>query len=290
GAVGPEIEKYDGVVVANQAARRGGFSRRGFGGNHDGKSEFVGDAFFVTRANGGDGIGEFCVGVAVNHRAIGFFDALPAVVAVHRVVTADDGGDLADGEFAHFLLELTEEVDAAVRRRVAAVQEAVHENARDLIFARHAKESEELIDVRVDAADAKQAEQMKLVIATALHGFDEQGLAREFAVGDKLIDARAVHMDDAARADVKMAHFAVAHLTFGQTDVRAGSVYQRVGEILEQAIVVGLARKMDTVALACGTIAPSVEDSENHRFWAIGGRRHFGRNNLARWVRYLRGE
>src|SRR6202030_2546479 len=56
GAVGAEIEKYDGVVVANQAARRGGFSRRGFGGNHDGRSEFVGDAFFVTRANGGDGI------------------------------------------------------------------------------------------------------------------------------------------------------------------------------------------------------------------------------------------
>ncbi len=139
GAVGAEIEEDHGVVVADHAARDGWFSRRGFGGDYGGDDEFVGDAFFVAGADGGDGIGEFRVGFAVDHGAIGFFDAVPAIVAVHGVVAADDGGDLADAVFAHFLFERLEEFDAAVGRSVAAVGEAVDEDALDFIFAGHAE-------------------------------------------------------------------------------------------------------------------------------------------------------
>ena len=38
------------------------------------------------------------------------------------------------------------------------------------------------------------------------------------AAGDSLIDARDIHVHDAAGADIQVAHFAVAHLPFGQAD------------------------------------------------------------------------
>ena len=78
---------------------------RGFRGDDRGNDKLVGDAFFIAGAHGGDGIGEFRIGIAVHHRAVGFFDALPAIVAIHGVVAADDSGDLADAVFAHLLFE-----------------------------------------------------------------------------------------------------------------------------------------------------------------------------------------
>ena len=173
GAVGAEIEKDYGVVIADHAARDGGFSGRGLRGDDGGDDEFVGDAFFVAGADGGERIGEFCIGFAVGHGAIGFFDAIPAIVAVHGIVAADDGGDLADAVLAHFLFERLQKIDAAVGRGVAAVYEAVNEDARDFIFAGHAQQSIEMLDVGVHAAVAEEAEQMELTRAAAFHGFEE---------------------------------------------------------------------------------------------------------------------
>ena len=109
---------------------------------------------FVARAHRGNRVAEFAVGVAMNHRAVGLLDSFPAIVAIHCVVAADHGSDLADAVLAHFLFELADKIDAAVRRRVAAVHEAMNENAGDFIFARHAQKLEEMVDMRVNAAVA----------------------------------------------------------------------------------------------------------------------------------------
>ena len=202
----------------------------------------------------------------MDHGAIGLLDALPAIVAVHRVVAAADAGDLAHAVLAHLLLELAQEVDAAVGRRVAAVHEAVDENVLHLVFARHAQQLEQMLDVRMHAAVAHQPDQMQLASAAALHRVEQQRLAEEFAAGDQLVDARDVHLDDAAGADIQVAHFAIAHLPFGQADVRAGGVNQRVGKILQQAVVIGFAGEGDGVALGFGAIAPAVEDGQHDWF------------------------
>ncbi len=133
----------------------------------------------------------------------------------------------------------------------------------DFIFARHAQQREKMLHVRVHAAVADQAHQMQLTRAAALHRFEQQRLAEKFAAGDELIDARDVHLHDAARADIHVAHFAIAHLPFGQADGRTGGVNQRVGKFLEQAVVIGLAREGDGVALGFGAVAPAVEDGED---------------------------
>ena len=114
--------------------------------------------------------------------------------------------------------------------------------------------------------------QVQLARAAALHRFEQQRLAEKFAAGDELVDARDVHVHDAARAHIQVAHFAIAHLPFGQADGWAGSVDQRVGKFLEQAVVIWFAREGDGVAFGFGAIAPAVEHGENdgfRSFWIV---------------------
>ena len=153
----------------------------------------------------------------------------------------------------------------------------------DFVFARHAQQREEMFDVRVDAAVAEEAEQVQLAGAAAFHGFEQQRLAQEFAAGDELVNARDVHVHDAAGADIQVADFAIAHLSFGQADGRAGGVNQRVGKFLQQAVVVRLAREGDGVAFGFGAVAPAVEDGEDDRFGTFRWRGHVaGQNTLSK--------
>ena len=106
----------------------------------------------------------------MNHRAIGELDALPAIVAIHGVVAADERGDFADAELAHFLLQLLDEVAAAVRRRVAAVHEAMDKDVFHFLLLGHFEQREKMLNVRVHAAVAEQSKEMQLALAAALHG------------------------------------------------------------------------------------------------------------------------
>src|SRR5580658_2401440 len=110
---------------------------------------------------------------------------------------------------------------------------------------------------------------MQLVRAAALHRFEKQRLARKFTAGDELIHAGDVHSHDAAGADVQVAHFAIAHLSFGQTDEGAGGVNQSVGKFLEQAVVVWFTREGNGVAFGVRAIAPAVEDGEDDGSWSL---------------------
>ena len=126
-----------------------------------------------------------------------------------------------------------------------------------------------MIEVRMDAAVAHQAEQVELARAAAFHGFEKQRLERKLAGGDELIDSRAVHVDDAAGADIQVADLAIAHLSDGKVDGGAGGLDERVWKIFQDAVVVGLAREGDGVAFGFGAVAPAVEDGEDDGFWAL---------------------
>ncbi len=91
------------------------------------------------------------------------------------------------------------------------------------------------------------------------------GFFLEFAGSDHRVDARDVHLHDAAGADVEVADFAVAHLPVGQSDEVVGGLDQRVGKFAQQLVVGGLARERDGVVGGFGAIAPSIEDGENER-------------------------
>ena len=71
---------------------------------------------------------------------------------------------------------------------------------------------------------------MELAFTAAIHGLLKERHVFQLFVGDQEIDAGNVHMHDAPGADIHVAHFAVAHLPFGQPHERAGSVNQSVGK------------------------------------------------------------
>src|ERR1700719_574015 len=96
---------------------------------------------------------------AMNDSTVGQLDALPAVVAVHRVVAAGECGDFAHSKFAQLSLQLADVVASAVWRRVAAIHKAMDEYALDFLLLGHFQESEQMVDMRMHAAIAQQPEQ-----------------------------------------------------------------------------------------------------------------------------------
>jgi hypothetical protein len=95
-----------------------------FSADHGRFHEFV---VFIARVsgfqtfNGGRELEfAFCQG----HQVIGLFNAIPAVVAVHGVVTTNDGGHAAFAQRGKFVFEGFRAFSAA-RRRIAAIQEGV---------------------------------------------------------------------------------------------------------------------------------------------------------------------
>ena len=264
GAVGAEVEENDGVGILHLRARVPVRI-----GEDNGDDELVGDTAGVGVTDGGERVAGGEVGLAVDKRAVGLFDAIPAGVAIHGIVATADGGELADAERAHFLLELSEVVHTGGGRGVAAVEEGVDEDALDAVLLGHLQQGEEVMDVGMDPAIADQPEQMELLGVGALHRAQEQLVAEEFARGDGQVNAGDVHIDDAAGADVEMADFAVAHLPLGQADVGAGGVHEGVGEFFQQFIPGGLAGERDGVGLPLGAVAPAIQDGQHQRFRQI---------------------
>ena len=143
----------------------------------------------------------------------------------------------------------------------------MHEDALQAVFARGAQQRVEMLLVRVNAAVGDQAEEMQLpsALARALHGLHDGGILLELARGDQRVDARDVHLHNAARADVQVADFAVAHLPVGQADKMLRGADQRVGKLAQQLVVGGLAGQRNGVVGGFGAVAPSVEDGQNER-------------------------
>src|ERR1700733_12623858 len=125
--------------------------------------------------------------------------------------------------------------------------------------------------VSVDAGFAYQADEMEGAVAFAcsLHGFGDGWEIRKFIVGDEEVDARDVHGDYAAGAEVQVTDFAVAHLAVGKANEVLCGADKGVGVFREELVVGGLAGESDGVGFGLWAVAPSVEDGQDER--AAGG-------------------
>ena len=95
------------------------------------------------------------------------------------------------------------------------------EHPLQAVLARDPQQRIEMLLVRVHAAVRHQPEQMQLppAFTRPLHGLAQWSAF--FANSPEAIwrvNARDVHLHNAPRADIQVAHFAVAHLPVGQTD------------------------------------------------------------------------
>src|SRR5258708_15174774 len=123
-----------------------------------------------------------------------------------------------------------------------------------------------MLDVRVHAAVAEQAEEMQLPGSSALHRLLKQRHALQLLIRNQQINACDVHVHDAPRAHVHMSHFAIAHLPFGQPDKWPGSMNQCVGESFDKFVIRRVPSQGDGIPLGLRAVSPSIEHRQHNRF------------------------
>ncbi len=116
----------------------------------------------------------------------------------------------------------------------------------------------------MDAAVGEQSHQVKRAAALPDLGqrLGENGIVVEGAVLDALGDAGQVLVDDAAGADIQVAHLGVAHLAVGQADIRAGGAELRHRVIAAQGVEARRLGQAGGIVLAGGFDTPPVEDDQ----------------------------
>src|SRR5215470_18989160 len=90
-------------------------------------------------------------------------------------------------------------------------------------------------------------------------------MGEELAAGDQSVDAGNVHLNDAARTDVEVTYFAVAHLAVGQANEMIGRMQQSVRIFRQQLVIRWLACQCNCVVFNLRTITPSVQNRKDQR-------------------------
>jgi hypothetical protein len=204
---------------------------------------------------------------AAKHDGIpGELVALPALVAVHGVVAADDRGDFRTAGLQIFF-QLGHVGGTAGGRCVAAISDGVDHEVFDSGGFRGIAKRGEVILMRMHAAIADEAEEVQALAFGFFESVHEHGHGGEFAIANALVDAGEVLIHDATGTEVQVADFAVAHLAVGQADVLTAGAdgAARVGGV--EVVVERGPGEQGGVAIghglgfAAGVDAPAVTDN-----------------------------
>ena len=254
----------------------------------DRHDELVGHARVIGRLHGlvcGSGV----LANALGDRVVRLLHALPALVAIHRVVAAGDRRDAAQLERVDLVLQAVDILDARLRRGVAAVHEAVEADLAQAVAARQLEQREHMVDVRMHAAVRQQAEDVQrrikpLALVDRAH---QRFVGEEVAVLNGLGDAGQLLIHDAARADVGVADLGVAHLAVRQADVQTGGADIGHRVFRKDLVQIGGLRRLDGVALLLIAVAEAVHDDQRGRL--LGAFRLLGRGLAGRGLFRSRG-
>ena len=120
----------------------------------------------------------------------------------------------------------------------------------------------------VDAAVGQQAHKVEslAVVLGIVHGLQKSLVFLHVPVLGRLGDTGQLLVDNAAGADVGVAHLAVAHLAVRQAHVHAGGPNLGVGVLCEDLFKIGFIGGSNGVALGGGN-AEAVQDHQNKRFF-----------------------
>jgi hypothetical protein len=153
----------------------------------------------------------------------------------------------------------------AARRSITPVEEGV-DHDRDASVGGHGEESEEVVEGAVDAAIGDEAQEVE---ATAMEASVSEGggdlrVLVERALGDGAVDARDIHLGDAACAEVEVADLAVAHLAVREPDVKAAGAEGGAREAAPEPSEAGHGGEGHGVVAGVIAEAKAVEDDEDH--------------------------
>ncbi|MNX91740.1 hypothetical protein D3C86_1238450 [compost metagenome] len=243
--------------------------------DHRWQDEFVGDIVFVALGNGAHRIPRVFA-FRQNHGVIGFLDALPAIVAIHRIITADyraDAGTLRQARY-----QRRHKIFSRLRRDVAAIGDGMHHDLQAVADHQpHRRLAVE--DMAMDAAIGNHAHQMRHTARGFYLGCEikHRRIAEKAAILDRQIDLAEIHGDDAARADIGVAHFRIAHLPGGQADIRAEGGQRRIRAGGKKPVHGRRVRQNRRIAGCILTQPPAIENSQDNGSGSLHGRTFFVR-------------
>ncbi len=253
-AVGAEVHEYDAVSLVYNA----------LGAYDDGLYELIGDICLIAVLNGPDGVGIHC-SLAADDGVVARLDSVPALVAVHTVESALYRRYFRVSEGYALVAQLCYILDGASRRNIAPVEEAVDIDLIKAAHLCHVEYGEDVIYVAVNAAVGQKAENMQRPASRlcVVHRLDVGRVFKKASVGDGVVYARQILKHDAARAYVRVAYLAVAHLPLGQADIKAGGLELSVSVFREDAVKPRLSGEAHGIAAARGRYAEAVHYYEN---------------------------
>ena len=156
-----------------------------------------------------------------------FSTALPALVAIHRIVAAAHGRDR--DRFRQRGEQTIDVFGRRLRRRVTTVRDGVNEGGHAGVD-QDPGQRRGVVLMRMHAPGRHQADKMASAAALLelVDQLRERRHAVDLALGDGIADPRQVLDHDASGADVEVADLRIAHLPVGQADVLARGAQEAV--------------------------------------------------------------
>ena len=255
------VEENDGIAVLYDADRLPIF------GEHNRFEVFVGDAFLIGSFRVGNEV--FRSGESFGHGAVGFFDAIPVVVAVHAPVPTADTCEGSDAEHGGARHDFFQRVYARCRRGVAPVSKGMDKNFCEVVLCRHLEEHVEMVFVGVDGTFADESHDVEgaAIFFDARHGIDEGFIFEKRSVLDGERDAGEVLVNDAPRADRHVSHLAVSRGIPGEADGDAGCLKGGHRVVFVEFVDSREMRFANRIALGVTAQSPSVENDEYN--WSV---------------------
>lgn len=169
-------------------------------------------------------------------------------------------------------LAVGEVVLSSRRGGVAPVGDGVDLDVRDPRRPRRVRQGKEVILVAVHPAVGNEPDEVQARALGLGEGLDQDRVGGEFPIGDGLVDAGEVLVDDAPGAEVEVPHLGISHLPLRQAHIQARGAELGHGIALVQGAGEGNVREPGAVAEALGAlrsrgvVPPSVADDEYDRF------------------------
>src|SRR6266516_2932345 len=155
--------------------------------------ELIGHLLVVRLLNRGKGRVRLQA-LTTRHSEIRHAGAIPAIVAVHRVVAPADRRDLRRGgaaDLARARFQQAHELNTACRGRIASIGKGMDVDLLDVMHAGQLEQGLKVCLVRMYATVAKQTANMELgmVLLDVLDSFEERGILEKSTILNRLAHA-----------------------------------------------------------------------------------------------------
>ena len=253
--IGTEIHEHHRVAIAHRLSAI----------NDRGGDELVVLATRIRRLQRGNAARRMLFAARLDHRVPRTLHAVPALVAIHRVIAATHRCDACVAQLLAARLQGQQAGFGRLRWRVATVQERMH---RHTCHPRALGQFQHREDVRFMAVHAAGREQAHHVqgAAARIHRRARRiqfAVVEEAGVLDRRVHAGQVLVNDAAGTQVHVPDFGIAHLPVRQAHMTAFGMDQRMRRGGQQSVPVGQLGLGQRIVFGLVAMPPAIQDQQD---------------------------